>query len=480
MGQALYRKYRSASFDEVIGQDHIVQTLKSSLKSGHLNHAYLLTGPRGVGKTSVARLLAYGANGLAYDEGGIHLDIIEIDAASNRRIDEVRDLREKVHIAPTSGKYKVYIIDEVHMLTREAFNALLKTLEEPPEHVIFILATTEAHKLPDTIISRCLRFTFHPIASSQLEAHLAAIASKESFDIDNEAIALIARHGDGSFRDSISLLDQIKSIGKSIRREDVEQALGLASEDLINDLLEAVKSGDPKLFDSKLQSAYNHGANETNLAKQIGERVRSDMMGPRELFDSRQSLELLGNLLDVPSSRSSRAKLELVLLDLLFEYCTDTTKAKSTKEASEEPMQDSLPEQPPPEPMFAVETAEPTIQVVDSEPSELWQETLAQLKKQNNTLYSIARVARVEVSGNTLSVMFKFPFHFKRMNDEKNKRVLSQVIKDLGHDNMLIQISLASDEPYADLPAPAANQSAKSQDLSTINNIFGDSEVLES
>src|SRR6185312_9176361 len=168
MGQALYRKYRSKSFDDVVGQDHITKTLKNALSSGRISHAYLFTGPRGVGKTSVARILAHEVNDLSYNDESVHLDIIEIDAASNRRIDEIRDLREKVNIAPAAAKYKVYIIDEVHMLTREAFNALLKTLEEPPAHVIFILATTEAHKLPETIISRTQRFEFKPIGARQM------------------------------------------------------------------------------------------------------------------------------------------------------------------------------------------------------------------------------------------------------------------------------------------------------------------------
>ncbi len=151
MSQALYRKYRSLKLKDVLGQDHIVSILQRALDKGKIAHAYLLSGPRGTGKTSVARILAHEINGLPYSDETSHIDIIEIDAASNRRIDEIRNLRDKVHILPTSSKYKVYIIDEVHMLTREAFNALLKTLEEPPEHVIFILATTEAHKLPETI-----------------------------------------------------------------------------------------------------------------------------------------------------------------------------------------------------------------------------------------------------------------------------------------------------------------------------------------
>src|ERR1700691_3685933 len=168
MGQALYRKYRSKSLKEVVGQEHVTQTFEQALAQQHISHAYLFTGPRGVGKTSVARILAHEVNGLPYTDDQPHIDIIEIDAASNRRIDEIRDLRDKVHITPSSAKYKVYIIDEVHMLTKEAFNALLKTLEEPPAHVIFILATTEIQKLPETIISRSQRYTFHLASTESL------------------------------------------------------------------------------------------------------------------------------------------------------------------------------------------------------------------------------------------------------------------------------------------------------------------------
>ena len=167
MGKALYRKYRPKSLSEVVGQKHITDTLANAIKSGRISHAYLLTGPRGTGKTSIARILAHEVNGLEYTSDQTELDIIEIDAASNRRIDEIRDLRDKVHILPTSNKYKVYIIDEVHMLTREAFNALLKTLEEPPAHVVFILATTELSKVPDTIVSRSARgLNCNPVTSS--------------------------------------------------------------------------------------------------------------------------------------------------------------------------------------------------------------------------------------------------------------------------------------------------------------------------
>ena len=205
MGQALYRVYRSKSLDEVVGQNHIVTILQQALKTNTISHAYLFTGPRGVGKTSVARILAYSLNNSPYSDPTTAIDIIEIDAASHRGIDKIRELREQVHVAPTNSKYKIYIIDEVHMLTPESFNALLKTLEEPPQHVIFILATTEAYKLPETIISRTQRFNFKPIDKASIIEHLKKISQSEKISIDEEALDLIADHSQGSLRDALSL-----------------------------------------------------------------------------------------------------------------------------------------------------------------------------------------------------------------------------------------------------------------------------------
>ena len=269
MGQALYRKYRSKSLAEMVGQEHITKALGNAISSGRVSHAYLFTGPKGVGKTSAARILAHEINKLPYDESQ-HLDIIEIDAASNRRIDDIRDLRDKVHIAPTSSQFKVYIIDEVHMLTGESFNALLKTLEEPPAHVIFILATTEVHKLPATILSRTQRFNFRLVSQEQVIDHLKFIAKQEKIKVDDEALVLIADHGEGSFRDSINLLDQLANVtGGTITAKDVEKSLGLAPRKSITALIAALLKPDFAEINTILNTLESEGVNTTTLIPQL-------------------------------------------------------------------------------------------------------------------------------------------------------------------------------------------------------------------
>jgi len=216
----LYRKYRPRNWDEVIGQEHVVRTLTNALKLNRVSHAYLFSGPRGTGKTTIARLLAKSV-------GCADLDLIEIDAASNRGIDEIRQLRDGIKFAPTAGEYKVFIIDEVHQLTKEAFNALLKTLEEPPAHAIFILATTEAHKVPETILSRVQQFAFRRLRVAEIIKKLQKIVEAEKIKIDEDAVRLIAAYAGGSYRDAESMLEQLRVWNdKIIAKEDIEELLG--------------------------------------------------------------------------------------------------------------------------------------------------------------------------------------------------------------------------------------------------------------
>ena len=311
MSRALYRKYRSKSLAEVIGQRHITDILARAIASGHVSHAYLLTGPRGVGKTSVARILAHEINELKYDEENLHLDIIEIDAASNNGVEDVRDLREKVQIAPTSAKKKVYIIDEVHMLSKAAFNALLKTLEEPPEHVIFILATTNVEKLPATIISRTQRFSFRPIGTVDVVKHLKHIAKQEKIKISDEALELIAKRGEGSFRDSISLLDQISNLVSSsdttISAELIEEALGLASHKIIDNILECLENRDTKQLVKILKQTFDEGVSPALIAKQLTSQI-SDL-----IIEKPNLLPLIDGLIEVDKSTHPQLKLLSVL-----------------------------------------------------------------------------------------------------------------------------------------------------------------------
>lgn len=255
------RKWRPMRFDDVIGQSHVTTTLRNAIASDRIAHAYLFSGPRGVGKTTTARLLAKAINCFSPVQHnpdnvcescveiteGKSFDVIEIDGASNRGVDEIRNLRESVRYAATRGKYKVYIIDEVHMLTKEAFNALLKTLEEPPRNVLFIFATTEVHKVPATILSRCQRFDFRRIAISEIMANLKAIAASENLEIEEDALLLIAKKGDGSLRDAQSIFDQVVALcGRTITSQQILQALHLVDQELYFRTTDLVRARDSK------------------------------------------------------------------------------------------------------------------------------------------------------------------------------------------------------------------------------------------
>ena len=268
--KSLYRRYRPMTLREVVGQPQVTEPLAKSIEQEKISHAYLFIGPRGTGKTSVARIFAHEINGFKYELEDDYVDIIEIDGASNRGIDNIRELREKASIAPTSGKYKVYIIDEVHMLTKEAFNALLKTLEEPPKHVIFIMATTDAYKVPVTITSRAQTYTFKLADSKIMLDYLKSVSKKEKFKIEDAALEIIAKLGGGSFRDSLSLLDQISTLSnEKITKEMVISAMGLPEDEKIKELLEDYASGDINKITDDLKELLNTGVKAETIVEEL-------------------------------------------------------------------------------------------------------------------------------------------------------------------------------------------------------------------
>ena len=289
----LARKYRPQVFDDIVGQDHLTGTLTHAIAGGRVAHAYLFCGPRGVGKTTAARILAKALN---CEKGpapvpcntcspcveiteGRSMDVLEIDGASNRGIDEVRELRENTRYAPTAARSKIYTIDEVHMLTKEAFNALLKTLEEPPEHVVFVFATTEPFKVPGTILSRCQRFDFARIPTRKIAKHLEHIVGKEKIQATPEALALIARRAQGGLRDALSLLDQIISaVDGPVERETVERMLGLVGRDFYSALTGCIARGDAGEALKLLDATYAEGADLADLAEGMATHFRDLLM----------------------------------------------------------------------------------------------------------------------------------------------------------------------------------------------------------
>lgn len=513
MGQALYRKYRSKKLSEVIGQEHITTTLEHALKSGKISHAYLFTGLRGVGKTSIARILAHEINRLPYTDDSMHLDIIEIDAASNRRIDEIRDLRDKVNIAPTSATYKVYIIDEVHMLTKEAFNALLKTLEEPPKHVVFILATTEIHKLPETIISRTQHFTFKPVAIEKVATHLKLIAKNENISITDNALSLIAAHGEGSFRDSISLLDQAGGYNGKIDEGYIRSLLGIPPDESIRTLAVKLNNHDAIGAINSVEELRSQGFQPPQLAKQLGSLWRDQIITNNQASPS--EFLFMQKLLDVPAALDPDRYLEIVLLEYALtphesmtipqpSHSEPSPSIKQTLNNSNIPIASTKEE--PPKMIQAASSKINSDTVLENKPDALentlptpapsfdpsiWSEILSTLKKRYNTLYSIVRMATPNFKDGLLELEFSFAFHKKQVTEAKNRQIISDIIKEITGKTVVIECSLIKNEDIRANQAAAElvtnnvlgqNEASDTDkpDISSISNIFGGAELLES
>lgn len=461
MGKALYRKYRSRKLSEVVGQEHVTTLLQNALKADRVAHAYLFTGPRGVGKTSIARILAHEINQLEYSDESNHLDIIEIDAASNNGVDDIRDLREKVNLAPTSARKKVYIIDEVHMLSKPAFNALLKTLEEPPEHVVFILATTDAEKLPETIISRTQRHTFHRASKDNIVKNLQKIAKEENVAVEQEALELIAQHSDGSYRDSVSLFDQLANTapkGETITAGMIETILGLASHEAITRLIESVSRHDFDIVIEQLKKFEQGGVQAKVLADQLILEIQQSADKYPGL------LGLLESLLEVGQSISPSAKL-LAVLGGYAATVGKTTRAalavteaptviaeplpELAKKATEaHPVDDLIPKEevlvpadPAIEPTKKIPAAS-ALKPKKSPKDAVLDETqlLADAKEIGIGIHSLLSQSSFTLNEDGLTIYAKKEFNKKRLESAKNMRTLGELLGKQQLDDITITI----------------------------------------
>lgn len=454
MGQALYRKYRSRSLEELVGQEHITRTLSAAIKNGRISHAYLFTGPKGVGKTSVARILAHQINQLSYSDNP-HLDIIEIDAASNRRIDDIRDLRDKVRLAPLSAKYKVYIIDEVHMLTNESFNALLKTLEEPPAHVVFILATTEVHKLPATIISRTQHYSFKLGQAEVIQKHLKNVATQEGFKADDEALALIAEHGDGSFRDSLSLLDQLATVNNGTITVDlVTQSIGLAPKQTLSRLIGALDEKDHQQVASILQDLEKQGVNASILVPQLLRALQPYALNNPALY------ALLDKLVEVPRAYNPTIK----LLTSLMSYAVDSRKpllksAAITATTSKPSIElTKKPEKIKKDLQLAnkdkTTTEQPEGKALTEFPLEKWAKVVEHVRDVSPALFAMLKhtAMQFDTTTQTLVLQSKYKLHVKRLGESRGKTELAKAIRLVFSSVPIIKVEFNDNVTPTELP----------------------------
>src|SRR3989338_715592 len=476
---SLYRKYRSQNFDDLVGQTVIVQTLKNAIKSNRLAHAYLFSGPRGTGKTSTARILAKALN---CNDGptaapcgkcdncekirtGHSVDVIEIDAASNRGIDEMRELRERVRYAPMEGRYKVYIIDEVHMLTQEAFNALLKTLEEPPAHTIFVLATTENQKVPMTIASRCQRLDFARLKLDEIKEQLKKIAKAEKFEIDEKALDLVARSAEGAMRDAISLLDQLASFsGHKIAYDDVVTLLGTADEELLFGFGEAAATGDIAAVLELIRKGLEEGRSMQQVARDLvlhfrnllhlkvgsGESLEltADYLKRLEVQAGKFTFERIKAIisalsraeLDMKWHPHARLVLEVAMMELLGERQSVAVASSETSTVVRQAVPAAKRITPNDSPVAVVQrTTHDNSPVAPDQPlthiKEHWSAILESMRKKSIYGYvSMHEGEPIELNGGgKLVIGFRkgYSFHKERLEETKNKQALEESIREV-------------------------------------------------
>ncbi len=457
---SLYRTYRPQTFAHLVGQNHVSQTISNALKLDRVNHAYLFTGPRGTGKTSTARLLAKAINCPEVKESepcnacdicqeiseGRLIDIIEIDAASNRGIDEIRDLREKINFAPTRAKAKVYIIDEVHMLTKEAFNALLKTLEEPPSHVYFVLATTEVHKIPETILSRCQRFDFKRIDDKAIIGRLQYIAEQEKIQVEEKALEVIAHHAEGGLRDAIGLLEQLTT-DSTCSYENVCSVLGVSGIESLEKLYGFLEKSDTQGALKEIHDLYMEGHDLAYFNKRFLEFLRKRMLQSIEENQNQGATRILGFIerFQEAYDHSRYATIPQLPLEIaIIQSCSDGTpipqeappapteaEQERPHKSLSEPVSPPTQQQPaPPEMMESAEKKSPEIGTVEKQWTRIAEHIKSPIARR-----SFQQSSLLGIDGITLLLAFATQFHLEKTMEKSNRNDIEHAISEvLGFD----------------------------------------------
>ncbi|MBO8159983.1 DNA polymerase III subunit gamma/tau [Thermosyntropha sp.] len=481
---ALYRAWRPQRFEEIVGQEKAVKSLKNAIKENRLSHAYLFAGPRGTGKTSIAKIIAKAVNCENPQDGepcnacsscidinnGNFMDVVEIDAASNRGIDEIRDLREKVRILPAQGKRKVYIIDEVHMLTTEAFNALLKTLEEPPDYVMFILATTESHKIPATIKSRCQIYQFRRLTTDEIVERLRKVAESDNIEFEEEALLIIARRANGGMRDALSVMDQINAYKDGrVTKSDVLDVLGIVDDLFLINLMESVINRDTAAVVKMISTALNEGKEAQQLAREmvfylrdlliyqgLGEKADFYVIDRENMhFLDKQkaranqafllkSLRIMINTMEkLRFSEGGKFLLEMSFLEMI-EIISEMENATSASQKVEV------------KPQPAVKEVKKVNKGTrdNSEEKVLWQKILAGVKEKKIPTHALLSQGKlIGIKDDVIYIGFKkgYKFHKERMEEKGNREILEEVLEKIFGKPLEIQFIFIDDEQYNDI-----------------------------
>ncbi len=510
MAQALYRTYRPRSFDDLVGQEHVVTTIKHELESGRIAHAYLFSGPRGVGKTTTARLLAMSVNcpegekSPQYDEfiSGRASDLIEIDAASHTGVDNVREnIIENARFTPQRAKYKVFIIDEVHMLSTSAFNALLKTLEEPPAHALFILATTEIHRVPDTIISRCQRFDFKRVAVDEIAKRLATIARQEKVEIDKAVLQEIAKRADGSVRDAEVLLTQILAISdKKITFDEASLVLPRSDNALLLSLLEAVTTGQTGAGLGVVQQVIRDGIHIPEFTKDFIELLRQGLLTKLRSRDTESVQWSKEELQQIASAMERISVADCIAVIDAFLSASRTARYSPIPQlplelaivTACERQQPPTDNQPPP-PQSAPPVAKQKQTATKTSPSDssggvlkidtvrrVWPEAIQRILDSKRSVGLTVQVGvPIASEKNQITIGFLYRFHADRAAKTEVKKIIEQTVSSLVDNEVLVQITTVDKNTYTE--AEEAVQAHKNKEDTTWDEavqVFG-GEVLE-